>query len=107
MTALSLCNYLHVIVPSCLKVSITELRKTRCSFIQEEVSLSLAGHTNIGLHKVIYSFFTWVLLLCLFEQDIPCEDLRSKLSALLTVQPHIEAQTEINAQLMAEVEKYI
>lgn len=50
--------------------------------------------------------FTWVLLLHLFEQDIPCEDLRSKLSALLTVQPHIEAQTEINAQLMTEVEKY-
>lgn len=58
------------------------------------------GHTRIFI-------FNWVFLLHLFEQDIPCEDLRSKLSALLTVQPHIEAQTEINAQLMAEVEKYL
>nr|XP_022342251.1 uncharacterized protein LOC111136001 isoform X3 [Crassostrea virginica] len=73
-TALSLCNYLHVIKPSCLKVSkVTELRKTRCSFVQEE--------------------------------EIICEDLKSKLSALLTIQPHIEAQMAVNAQLSAEVER--
>ena len=42
----------------------------------------------------------------LFLKEIICEDLKSKLSALLTIQPHIEAQMAVNAQLSAEVERY-
>ncbi|XP_062574560.1 uncharacterized protein LOC134236407, partial [Saccostrea cucullata] len=73
-TALSLCNYLQVVKPSCLKASkLYELRRTRCSLVQEE--------------------------------EILCDDLKSKLLAELTVKPHIEAQMEINAQMKAEVEK--
>ena len=42
----------------------------------------------------------------LFLKEIICEDLKSKLSALLTIQPHIEAQMTVNAQLSDEVERY-
>ncbi|XP_061197604.1 uncharacterized protein LOC133205751 [Saccostrea echinata] len=74
MTALSLCDYLQVVKPSCLKASkLYELRRTRCSLVQEE--------------------------------EIPCDDLKSKVLADLTVKSHIEAQMEMNAQMMAEVDK--